>query len=48
MSRPKGAPGEFVCMKDTHWVTLSRLLKKNSPGCGLHIRSGLLRASLVV
>ena len=32
MSRPLGAPGEFICMMDAHWVTLSRLLKKNSPG----------------
>ena len=31
MSRPLGAPGEFICMMDAHWVTLSRLLKKNSP-----------------
>ena len=28
MSRPLGAPGEFICMMDAHWVTLSRLLKK--------------------
>ena len=28
MSRPLGAPGEFICMQDAHWVTLSRLLKK--------------------